>query len=107
MKVPLLHKTVGTPVQLGELVRRQEICCEQLSKARIVVERVRPEESLIVLRMARQPSRKAPVPARFLLLDYEVRGGEVWIETDAVMVLPARKGDFPRDVPTVEDGGEG
>nr|WP_250808216.1 hypothetical protein [Neorhizobium tomejilense] len=98
----LKGENLNAPLLETALAKGVEVACPQLSRARIVVERVRPEDRLLVLRMARQPSRVKPVPAHFLLLEFSIREGEVWVETDPVMLLPAKKGDFVRDETSIE-----
>jgi hypothetical protein len=83
------------------LMRGAEIVCPELSKARIVLERVREPEGLLVLRMASQPGRPKSVPAHFLLLALVETGDGAWVETDPVMTLPGRKNAMLRDQPTV------
>ncbi|MCV9964009.1 hypothetical protein OIU34_19195 [Pararhizobium sp. BT-229] len=83
------------------LTRGAEIVCPELSKARIVLERVREAEGLLVLRMASQPVRPKSVPAHFLLLAIVEAGDGLWVETDPVMTFPGRKNAMLRDQPTV------
>ena len=74
------------------------IGCPALSRSRIGIERVNANEGMIVLRLARQPVKPKAVATHFLVLDYVVEDYGVFVETDPVMVLPARKGAFLRDV---------
>lgn len=89
------------------LVKGSEVVCPELSSTRIVLERVKESEGLLVLRMARRPSRPKAIPAHFLLLEIvDVGDGSVWVQTTPVMTLPGRKNGFDRDVPTVVREGE-
>ena len=84
------------------LVKGVEIACPELSGGRVVLERYRKDEMLLVLRVARVPSRPKAVPAHFLLLEIVDLDGGVWVESESVMKLPARKNETPRDQPTIE-----
>lgn len=78
-----------------------ELLCPELSPSRIVLERLREDDGLLVLRMARRPGKPKAVPAQFLLLTM-VDGGEgVWIDPDPVMTLPGRKNAMFRDTPSL------
>lgn len=105
MKAILKCKTEGgfSTERALVLARGAEIVCPEISRHRIVVERVRDDEGLMVLRLARQPKRPAATPAHFQLLEFTEVDGGVLVETDPVMVLPGRKNAFERDVPCVEE----
>jgi hypothetical protein len=81
-----------------------ELICPDLSPARIVLERLRENEGLLVLRMARRPGKPKPVPAQFLMLAMVDSGEGVWVDTNPVMILPGRKNAMLRDVPSLAAG---
>lgn len=105
MKAQLKRKIGDDVVSDREtvLTRGAEIVCPELSKARIVLERVREAEGLLVLRMARQPGRPRSVPAHFLMLVILDGDDGLWVETDPVMTLPGRKNAMLRDEPSIVD----
>lgn len=78
-----------------------ELVCPELSPSRIVLERLRADDGLLVLRMARRPGKPKAIPAQFLLLAIVDGGGGVWVETDPVMTLPGRKNFMLRDTPSL------
>lgn len=78
-----------------------ELVCPELSPARIVLEQLREDDGLLVLRMARRPGKPKAVPAHFLLLAIAEDGEGVWVETDPVMTLPGRKNAMFRDTPSL------
>jgi hypothetical protein len=85
------------------LINGAEIVCPALSKSRIVIERIRESEGLLVLRMARQPGRPKSVPAHFLLLAILDDSDGLWVDTNPVMTLPGRKNGILRDEPIIVD----
>ncbi|MBY3432958.1 hypothetical protein HFN89_02040 [Rhizobium laguerreae] len=104
MKVQLKRK-VGDEVaddRPSVLTRGAELLCPELSKGRIVLERFREDDGLLVLRMAGVRARPKSVPAHFLLLSIVEGGDGVWVESDPVMTLPGRKNAMLRDETTVE-----
>lgn len=104
MKVQLLKKNPDGVSSARDdiLVKGAEIHCPELSKGRIVLERFRLDDGLLVLRMGRTPAKPKPKPSHFLVLEIAEGGDGVWVESEPVMVLPARKNGFVRDVPRLE-----
>ncbi|MCS4090095.1 hypothetical protein [Rhizobium sp. BK176] len=105
MKVQLKRKVGDDIVESEETVLSPgaELVCPEISKGRIVLERLRQGDGLLVLRIAGVRVRSKSVPSHFLLLSIVDSDDGVWVESDPVMTLPARKSNMLRDVRTVEE----
>jgi hypothetical protein len=85
------------PARAADLVRGAAVTCDFPTRSKATVERVAPDEGLIVLRVASRRARPKTIPAHFLVLSYGETDGEIVVESEPVMTLPARKGGFERD----------
>lgn len=105
MKVQLKRKVGDEIAEDKETVlsRGAELVCPELSKGRIVLERCREDEGLLVLRIAGVRVRSKSIPAHFLLLAIVESEDGAWVESEPVMTLPGRKSNMFRDERTVEE----
>ncbi len=103
MRAIIQRKTEEKLVRTSEevLVRGAEVVCPELSPSRMVIERIAASDFLLVMRMARIPAKPKAIPAHFLVLEFSVYDGCVFVETDPVMTLPGKKNGFVRDSATV------
>lgn len=105
MKVQIKRKVGDESVEDKEavLARGAELVCPEISKGRIVLERCREDEGLLVLRIAGVRVRSKSIPSHFLMLSIVESEDGVWVESDPVMVLPGRKSNMFREERTVEE----